>query len=90
MNYYLIEQNQITLQTESIKEFIQKFIQKEIINIVNNLDCEEKKITKETINKLIDYTPYNSDIDIQFNDILCILSYWEGQYNQYDLSIQIK
>lgn len=83
--YIITECEHISIENKKLKNTIKKLINKEIKNIKDNTIEEDKELAENTIKKLSNLKPYNKDGLKQFNEILNILSVWEGAYNPYEL-----
>lgn len=83
--YIITECEDIVVENKKLKNTVKQLINREIKNIQDNTIEEDKELAKNIITELSDLKPYNKDGLKQFNNILDILSKWEGAYNPYEL-----
>lgn len=83
--YIITECEDIVVENKKLKNTMKQLINREIKNIQDNTIDEDKELSKSIITELSDLKPYNKDGLRQFNNILDILSKWEGAYNPYEL-----
>lgn len=83
--YIITECEDIVVENKKLKNTVKQLINREIKNIQDNTIDEDKELAKNVITELSKLKPYNKDGLKQFNNILGILSKWEGAYNPYEL-----
>lgn len=83
--YIITECGDIVVENRKLKNTMKQLINREIKNIQDNTIEEDKELSKSIITELSNLKPYNKDGLKQFNNILDILSKWEGAYNPYEL-----
>lgn len=83
--YIITECEDIVVENKKLKNTMKQLINREIKNIQDNTIDEDRELAKSIITELSNLKPYNKDGLKQFNNILDILSKWEGAYNPYEL-----